>query len=108
MLPRNLRLTRAHFALHGPEKRVSSPHFSLSIRTSDGSGGCAAVIAKKVAKLSVTRHKMKRRILAIAGPWCSEKRALVIYARPGSALLPFAALSEELETLLVRTLGPVR
>ncbi len=66
------------------------------------------VISKKVAKLSVDRHTLKRRIVAAALPWCSETRALVIYARPGSAALPFPALKEELEALLIRTLGPIR
>ncbi|KND46879.1 MAG: ribonuclease P protein component [Parcubacteria bacterium C7867-004] len=108
MLPRKLRLTRAHFALHGSEKRVVSPHFSVSVRPTAVSGGCAAVISKKVAKLSVTRHKLKRRILAVMGPWCGESRSLVVYARPGSAELGFDELSQELEGLLVRALGQIR
>jgi len=103
-----MRLSRAHFAPHGPETRVASPHFSLSIRTATGQGGCAAVISKKVAKLSVTRHLMKRRILAVMRPWCSPNQALVVYARPGSSALNFDTLSEELSELLTRAVGKVR
>lgn len=108
MLPRNLRLSRAHFASTGPEKRAASPHFSVSVRESEGNGGCAVIISKKVAKLSVTRHRLKRRALAVLRPWCSPSRAVVVYARPGSALLPYEAVAEELSLLLARVLGKVR
>lgn len=107
MLSRNMRLSRAHFAPHGPEKRLASSHFSLSIRESGSQGGCAAVISKKVAKLSVTRHLLKRRILAVMRPWCSGSRALVIYARPGATSLDFPTLSNEITELLTRALGRV-
>ncbi len=106
MLPRKLRLSRALFAPTGPETRVASPHFSLSIR--EGQGGCAAVISKKVAKLSVRRHLLKRRILSVMRPWCSSNRSLVVYARSGSSLLTYEALQTELSELLTRALGQVR
>ena len=108
MLPRKLRLSRAHFAPHGPEKRLVSPHFSVSIRSSELQGGCAVVISKKVAKLSVSRHKLKRRMLSIVAPWCDAGRSLVVYARPGSALMDYPSLAQELGALLVRALGPIR
>ena len=66
------------------------------------------MISKKVAKLAVTRHKLKRRVLAVVAPWCDKGRAVVVYARPGSALMGFPALSEELTALLARALGQVR
>jgi len=102
-----MRLSRAHFAPSGPEKRLTSQHFSISIRTLEQGGGMAAVVSKKVARLAVRRHFLKRRMLAIMRPWHSPARALVAYARPGAAALDFPALKQELEELLVRALGRV-
>lgn len=107
MLPRNMRLSRAHFASsnpRGPEKRLVSSHFSVSLRTVAGNGGCAVVISKKVAKLSVSRHLLKRRVLAVIRPYCTKDRSLIIYARPGAAALSFGALKDELSSLLTRAL----
>ncbi|MBU2103398.1 ribonuclease P protein component [Patescibacteria group bacterium] len=103
-----MRLSRAHFAPSGPEKRLASPHFSLSVRESSSQGGCAAVVSKKVAKLAVSRHRLKRRILVSARPWCSSSCAVVVYARPGAAELSFEELHAELSSLLTRALGQVR
>ena len=66
------------------------------------------VVAKKVARLSVSRHLLKRRVLSIIRPWCAPDRALVLYARPGSQMLPFPALKEELTDLMARALPEVR
>ncbi len=103
-----MRLSRAHFAPLGPEKRLSSPSFSLSIREAAGTGGCAVVVSKKVAKLSVSRHLLKRRTLSILKPFCTKDIALVLYARAGSQALPYAALKQELEELLTRAFPGVR
>ena len=108
MIPRKLRLTRAHFAPTGPEKRLVSSHFSVSIRENQENGGCAVVVSKKVSKLSVGRHLLKRRVLSVLKPWCLSSRALIIYARPGSQTLPFPALKLELEDLLARAFPEVR
>ncbi|MES2931511.1 MAG: ribonuclease P protein component [Patescibacteria group bacterium] len=108
MIPRKLRLTRAHFAPSGPEKRLVSSHFSLSIREKQDHGGCAVVVSKKVSKLSVGRHLLKRRVLSVLKPWCLPSRALIVYARPGSQTLPFPVLKEELEELLTRAFPEVR
>lgn len=102
-----MRLSRAHFvspASLGPEKRLASAHFSLSLRSVKDTGGCAVVISKKVAKLSVSRHLLKRRVLHIVRPWCSSARVLILYARPGAASLDFPTLSTELTELLTRAL----
>ncbi len=82
-----------------------SPHFSVTVRPRTSAGGCAAVISKKVARLSVDRHRLKRRMLAVVRPWCSPDAALVVYARPGSPGLPFPDLMEELSLLLTRAVG---
>ncbi len=104
MLNRKMRLSRAHFAPSGPEKRAASPHFSVSVRETAEKGGCAVVISKKVSKLSVGRHLLKRRALSVIAPWCSPTRILIVYARPGAASLDYPALSKELSELLERTL----
>jgi len=85
-----------------------SPHFSLSVRECDGNGGSAAVISKKTARLSVSRHLLKRRMLAVLRPYTSLTRAIVAYARPGAASLSFVEVKRELEELLARVAGDVR
>jgi len=108
MISRKLRLSRAHFAPTGPEKRLASSHFSLSIRENQDQGGCAVVVSKKVSRLSVGRHLLKRRVLSVIKPWCLPTRALIVYARPGSQTLPFPVLKTELEELLARAFPEVR
>ncbi len=103
MLPRRLRLSRAAFTIRGPEMRLASPHFSVSIR--EGQAGCGAVISKKTEKSSVGRHKLKRRILTAVRPWCGETRSITIYARAGSPSLPYSVLRVELTELLTKLLG---
>ena len=97
-----MRLSRAHFAPSGPEKRLTSPHFSLSIRDTATHGGCAVIVSKKVAKLSVRRHLLKRRVLAVVRHECLPTRILMFYARPGAASLDFPSLEAELKGLLAR------
>ncbi len=58
------------------------------------------VISKKVAKLSISRHLLKRRISAILAPFYSDSQALAVFARPGSKELPFPELKTELLGLL--------
>jgi ribonuclease P protein component len=101
MLPRKLRLSREAFGEVRRLKRAASPHFSVSYESEEGSGGGAAVvIAKKAAKLAVTRHLLKRRILAVARPYVVAERILIIHVRPGAAALPFPELKGELISLL--------
>ena len=66
------------------------------------------MISKKTAKLSVSRHLLKRRMLTVLRPWCSPSLSLIVYARAGSSALSFRELSQELEELVVRVLGRVR
>lgn len=66
------------------------------------------MVSKKVSKLSVGRHLLKRRVLSVLRPWCLPARALVVYARPGSQTLTFPILKEELEGLLARAFPEVR
>lgn len=96
-----MRLSRAHFAPSGPEKRVASAHFSLSVRPASKGMG-AVVVPKKVARLSVTRHRLKRQIYSVMRPKLNTPGIYIVYARPGSASLPFQTLKEELEGLFTR------
>jgi len=101
MLPRRLRLSRDHFTDAGRGEKAQSTHFSVVWKAA-ASGGCAAVVSKKVAKRSVDRHLLKRRMLAVLKPWCSSKRSLIVYARSGSPSLSYKVLNEELSSLLSR------
>lgn len=103
MVPRRQRLSRRTFP-QALGARATSEHFSIAAApAAPGHGGCAVVVPKKVARLSVSRHLLKRRMLAVMRPWCSPDQALVAYARSGSSALPFAAIKTELSSLLTRT-----
>jgi len=100
--PRRLRLTRAAFtSTSRSRKSVVGEHFSLSVNPSL-KGGAAAVISKKVAKRSVDRHLLKRRVLEALRPHIQEKVALIVYARAGAPTLSYRELKKELESLLSR------
>ena len=100
MLPRKLRLSREDFGEARGLKRAASPHFSVSYGPARGSGGAAVVVSKKVAKLAVARHLLKRRILSVARPYVATGRTLVIHVRPAAAALSFPELKSELNSLL--------
>lgn len=100
MLPRARRLPRASFPLAaaGP-LRAASTHLSLS--ASNAVAGYAVVVSKKVARRSVDRHRLKRRLFSLLRGGRLPS-ALVVYARKGAAELPFPALKEELRALLAK------
>jgi ribonuclease P protein component len=101
MLSREKRLTRADFDAVAKGKRAISAHFSVSAAPSS-LGKAAAVVSKKVAKRSVDRHLLKRRMLAAAVPYIRPGRSFVLYARAGSPSLPFGTLKRELTELLTK------
>lgn len=86
--------------------RAESAHFLLvgSMRK-EQANGCAAVVSKKVARLSVSRHRLKRRMLFVMRPWCRGTIGLIVTAKSGAGTLPFSTLKEELEMLLSRVFG---
>jgi ribonuclease P protein component len=104
MLPKKLRLTRQTFPDTRGLKRASSIHFSVSYGDSS-KGGIAVVISKKVARLAVSRHLLKRRVLAVARPFVSGNFVMVIHTRAGAADIPFTELKNELISLLRSILG---
>lgn len=99
MLPRPERLTRATFGTVATGKRAISAHFSVTYAKSD-EGRAAAVVSKKIARLSVERHALKRRILAVSRPYVRAGRSFIVYARKGSTILTYPMLKKELEQLL--------
>lgn len=105
MVPKKLRLSREEFQKAAAGKRAVSAHFSVTARTVPEKGGIAVVISKKVAKRSVDRHLLKRRILEILRPQASPTCSFIVYARAGSPSLPFGALKEELSELYTRAIG---
>jgi len=102
MLPRELRLSREGFEQARGLKRAASQHFSLSYGPME-KGGTAVVISKKAAKLAVTRHLLKRRILSVVRPYARTDRALIVHVRPGASTLPFSELKDELVSLISST-----
>lgn len=102
MLPKRLRLSRAAFPAVSAGVRGASTHFSYVATKTPGRSGCAAVVSKKVAKRSVDRHLLKRRMLSVAEEFCTPGRSLIVYARAGSLSLPFSTLKKELGELLNR------
>ncbi|KND50104.1 MAG: ribonuclease P protein component [Parcubacteria bacterium C7867-008] len=100
MLSRSNRLPRAGFEQNTGLRRTASRYFSMAYIQSAPISGGAVVVSKKVAKKSVDRHQLKRRIKAITKPWCVSGRVIIIHARPGAAELPFSEMEVELTTLL--------
>lgn len=99
MFPRRQRLSRAAFptaakAQGGTKGRVHTPHFAFS--ASGEAEGYAVVVAKGVARLSVTRHRLKRQVSAALRS-LRLPPALIVYARTGAPKLSYAEIKAELE-----------
>lgn len=58
------------------------------------------IVSKKVARLAVSRHLLRRRIMSVLRPYMHEKLVLVVHTRPGVASLSFSELQNELDSLL--------
>lgn len=100
MLSRSTRLPRAGFEQMAGLRRAASPHFSISYAETAPLSGGAVIVSKKVAKRSVERHLLKRRVKAVMKPWLTRGRVLIIHARGGASTLPFSELEAELTALL--------
>jgi ribonuclease P protein component len=102
MPKRRLQLSRPDFTAVSSDraaKRITTSHFSV---TSSRIGvGTAVVVSKKVAKSSVQRHLLKRRVREVVAPFCDDSRALIVYARPGAGALPYLEISDELSKALL-------
>ncbi len=100
---RRISLSRAQFTAVSNDKRArrsSSEHFSVVI--SSTGVGVAVVVSKKVAKTSVARHLLKRRVREATAEahFSSAESAVIVYARAGAAALSFAQITAELAPLL--------
>lgn len=101
MFKRRKRLSREAFpAVLRCGRRLSSAHFTLA--ASSEAEGYAVVVSKKVARLSVARHKMKRRVLA-ALRTLSLPRALIVMPKSSVAGLSYASVRDELAALLLKS-----
>ena len=101
MPKRRLQLSRPDFTAVSNDKnakRAVSTHFSVVI--SKVGVGTAVVVSKKVAKSSVQRHLIKRRVREVIAPWCTDAQALIVHARPGSATLSYSEMVAEITPLL--------
>jgi ribonuclease P protein component len=103
MSKRRLQLSRSDFTNVSNDrsaKRGSTPHFSV-ICSPQGAGS-AVVVSKKVAKSSVQRHLIKRRVREVLAPWCADSCGIIVYARAGASALPYTEIQSELSQLLQR------
>ncbi|MBI5405626.1 ribonuclease P protein component [Candidatus Kaiserbacteria bacterium] len=98
MLPRRERLPRGEFpALLTSGRRLSSAHFTAVF--SGENRGYAVVVPKKVAHLSVTRHRIKRRILA-ALRTLPLPPSLIIFPQPSAGSVSYEDTRAEMAELL--------
>jgi ribonuclease P protein component len=100
MFPRRSRLSREAFPrVLKSGVRITLPHLSLAV--SREVVGYAVVVPKQVARLSTTRHRLKRQITACLRTH-KLPMGLVVFARAGLSQLPPAEMRAELEAGLKR------
>ena len=99
MFKRQQRLSRAAFdkAL-ASGKRRSGAHFSIV--WSSTVSGYAVVVPKKIARLSVTRHRIKRRVLEALRTLSVPKKGLIVFPRAGVEDMGYDEMRSELAQLL--------
>lgn len=99
VFPRKKRLPRVAFppALRRGQ-RISSPNFVAIL--SKESSGYAVVVPKKIARLSVTRHRIKRRVLEALRTTPLPSSALILFPKQSVAHLTHKEAVVELTGLL--------
>ncbi len=99
VFPSKKRLPRAAFPhILGRGRRVSSPHFVAIL--SKESSGYAVIVPKKVARLSVTRHRIKRRTLEALRTIPLPFPTLILFPKQSVAYLTHGDVVAELSELL--------
>ncbi|MEK7126437.1 MAG: ribonuclease P protein component [Patescibacteria group bacterium] len=100
MFPRRKRLSRPEFpSATKSGRRISSEHFTAVVPKD--AEGYAVVVSKKTARLSVTRHKIKRRVLEALRRLPSPlPSSVVLYPRASVLDMGYDALQQELIRLL--------
>jgi ribonuclease P protein component len=105
VFPRKKRLLRSLFpAALATGRRISSTHFTAVIPKNTealpaGRQGYAVVVSKKVAKLSVTRHMIKRKIVS-ALRTLKLPPALIVFSRSSLDGVHYKDIEKELAGLL--------
>lgn len=98
MFPRSQRLSREAFpTVIKAGRRLSSPHFTAVL--SNEVRGYAVVVSKKVARLSVTRHRIKRRVLAALRTFPLPS-SLIIFPKASVSSVSYQDIQAELKKLL--------
>jgi len=92
---RQERLPRSVFLNHG--KRFFSQNFSVTIP--EKAIGYAVVVSKKTARLSVTRHRIKRKVI-VALKDIKLPPALIIFPKSSITKMPMEDIKVELKKLL--------
>ncbi len=108
MFPHKKRLSREDFphALHNG-KRVSSTHLTAVLP--EKALGYAVVVSKKTAHLSVTRHRIKRKVLAALRSLPSLPPSVIIFPKPSILHLDVSHIQSELIDLITdRTTKRIR
>lgn len=95
MFARSRRISRAQFSQALKGVRFASEHFSY-IATPKG---YAVVVPKKVARLSVTRHRIKRRVLAVLRS-LALPRGVIIFPKASATTLSYQEMYTELAQAL--------
>jgi ribonuclease P protein component len=104
VFPRKKRLSRASFpSVLKAGRRFSSQHLSVVIPKKGGlpseANGYAVVVSKKVARLSVKRHQIKRRVLA-AIRTLPLPPALIVFPQSSVSSVSYQDIKTELAELL--------
>ncbi len=111
MFPRSLRLSRTGFEHSRKLPRTTVPHFSISYGHLPNAAGIGIIVPKKIAKSSVERHRLKRRVREIVRENIPHTHlsgaTLIITARIGASTLSYNELKDELskafEAILLET-----
>lgn len=98
-MPQAKRLSRSAFpSVLAKGRRVSSASFSV-VFSKEGLG-YGVVVSKKVARLSVTRHRIKRRVVEALRTLQLPPSAVVFFPKAAVAQMSHKDVSTELATLL--------
>lgn len=99
------RLSRLDFSHFRAQKRVSSPHVTVTIGLVAGRtcSGFATVVSKKVVRRAVERNRIKRRIRAIFRDLIHaipDPFVCIVHAKTGAGRLSYHELRIEVEDLV--------
>lgn len=81
-------------------RRLSSAHFSAVLPREES--GYAVIVSKKTARLSVARHRIKRRVLAALRSIAALPPALLIFPKSSVQNMAYRQVKDELSSLLAK------